>query len=96
MHGRRILSKFAVYMPGLAQAQVDFVTLGFRPMPADELPVVGPVPSVPGVSLCVTHSGVTLAAVLGAYMANELIAGHDEPLLSPYRPDRAFPAPAAA
>jgi glycine/D-amino acid oxidase-like deaminating enzyme len=89
MHGRRILSKFAVYMPGLAQAEVDFVTLGFRPMPADGLPVVGPVPGVPGVSLCVTHSGVTLAAVLGAYMASELIAGRDEPLLSPYRPNRA-------
>lgn len=94
MHGQRILSKFAVYMPGLVQAEVDFVTLGFRPMPTDGFPVVGPVPGVPGVSLCVTHSGVTLAAVLGAFMANELIGGRDEPLLSPYRPSRVFPPPA--
>jgi glycine/D-amino acid oxidase-like deaminating enzyme len=71
---------------------MDFMTLGFRPMPADDLPVVGPVPGVPGVSVCVTHSGVTLAPVLGAYMANEVLAHQVEPMLAPYRPDRAFPA----
>lgn len=88
MHGKRILSKFARYMPGLARAEVDFVTLGFRPMPSDGFPVVGPIPGVPGVSLCVTHSGVTLAALLGDYMANELIAGQEEQMLKPYRPTR--------
>jgi glycine/D-amino acid oxidase-like deaminating enzyme len=91
MHGKRILSKLAAYTPALARAEVDFVTLGFRPMPADEMPVVGPVPGVPGVSVCVTHSGVTLAAVLGAYMADEIVAGKVQPMLAPYRPDRAFP-----
>ena len=96
MHGRRILSKFSVYVPSLKMAEVDFVTLGFRPMPADEMPVVGPVPAVPGVSVCVTHSGVTLAAVLGAYMAGEIMSGREEPLLGPYRPNRAFPVPTTA
>ena len=89
MHGARILSKLAVYMPGVARAEVGSVTLGFRPMPSDGFPVVGPVPGVPGVSLCVTHSGVTLAPLLGDYLASELIAGLDEPMLAPYRPTRA-------
>lgn len=92
MHGARILSKLSVYMPGLARAEVDFVTLGFRPMPSDGFPVVGPVPGVPGVSLCVTHSGVTLAALLGDYMAQETVAGLEEPMLAPYRPTRPMPA----
>jgi glycine/D-amino acid oxidase-like deaminating enzyme len=92
LHGARILSKLAVYMPGLAHAEVGSVTLGFRPMPSDGFPVVGPVPGVPAVSLCVTHSGVTLAPLLGDYMASELIAGEEEPMLAPYRPTRPMPA----
>ena len=36
------------------------------------------------VSLCVTHSGVTLAPLLGDYMASELIAGQEEPMLAPF------------
>ncbi len=96
MHGARILSKLAVYMPGVARAEVRAVTLGFRPMPVDGFPVVGPVPNVPGVSVCVTHSGVTLAPLLGDYMVSELIAGEEEPMLAPYRPTRPMPAPASA
>ena len=96
MHGARILSKLAPYMPGAARAEVGFMTLGFRPMPADGFPVVGPVPGVPAVSVCVTHSGVTLAALLGDYMVNELIAGFQEPMLAPYRPTRAMPLPPPA
>jgi glycine/D-amino acid oxidase-like deaminating enzyme len=79
----------------LANAEVDYVTLGFRPVPLDGFPVVGPVPGVPGVSLCVTHSGITLAAALGAFMTSAIIDGRDEPLLAPYRPSRAFVSAAA-
>jgi len=96
MHGARILSKLAVYMPGLARAEVHSVTLGFRPMPVDGFPVVGPVPGVPAVSVCVTHSGVTLAPLLGDYMTSELLAGEEEPMLAPYRPTRPMPMPASA
>ena len=94
MHGARILSKLAVYMPGLARAEVGSVTLGFRPYPSDGFPVVGPVPGVPRVSLCVTHSGVTLAALLGDYMAQEVMTDLQEPMLAPYRPTRQMPAAA--
>ena len=96
MHGARILSKLAAYMPGIAKAEFGFMTLGFRPMPTDGFPVVGPVPGVPGVSLCVTHSGVTLAVLLGDYMASELVMGREEPMLAPYRPSRQMPPPTAA
>jgi glycine/D-amino acid oxidase-like deaminating enzyme len=92
MHGKRIISKLAVYTPALAKAEVDFMTLGYRPMPTDGFPVVGPVPQAPGVTLCVTHSGVTLAPALGRYMVSEIIECKSEPLLAPYRPSRPMPA----
>ncbi len=95
MHGTRILTKLAAYVPGLAKADFGFMTLGFRPMPVDGFPVVGPVPGVPGVSVCVTHSGVTLAALFGDYMADELVMGRDEPMLAPYRPSRPMQTPAS-
>lgn len=92
MHGARILGKYAKYMPGLAHAEVDHMTIGFRPMPTDGFPIVGAVPNVPGVSVCVTHSGVSLAPLLADYLAAELVHGQEEPMLAPYRPSRAMPA----
>ncbi len=92
MHGKRIISKLAVYTPALAKAEVDFMTLGYRPMPTDGFPVVGPVPQAPGVTLCVTHSGVTLAPVLGRHIVSEIIECKSEPLLAPYRLSRPMPA----
>jgi glycine/D-amino acid oxidase-like deaminating enzyme len=88
MHGARILSKLAAYTPALAQGEVSHVTLGFRPMPKDGFPIVGSLPGIPAVSVCVTHSGVTLAPLLGDFMAAELVEGRDEPSLAPYRPGR--------
>lgn len=95
MHGARILSKLAPYVPVLSKAEVDFMTLGFRPMPTDGFPVVGTVPGVPQVSLCATHSGVTLAPLLGDYAVDELLTGDEEPMLAPYRPSRSMPVPAS-
>src|SRR6266545_2444621 len=39
--------------------------LAWRSMPADRLPIVGPVPGLDSLYLAVTHRGVTLAPVLG-------------------------------
>ena len=91
MHGARILGKYAKYMPGLAHAEFDHMTIGFRPMPTDGFPIVGAVPGVPGVSVCVTHSGVSLAPLLADYLAAELVEGREEPMLAPYRPSRSMP-----
>ena len=39
-------------------------------------------------SLAVLHSGVTRAPVIGQGLAQEILAGEEEPLLAPYRPQR--------
>jgi glycine/D-amino acid oxidase-like deaminating enzyme len=92
LHGNRALTKIIAFLPGARSAALDHVTLGFRPMPMDGLPVVGRVPGAPGFYTVVTHSGVTLAPILGQYVRAELLRGEDEPMLAPYRPGRFAPA----
>ena len=92
LHGNRALTKITAFLPGARAAALDHVTLGFRPMPMDGFPIVGPVPGAPGFYTVVTHSGVTLAPILGEYVRAELLRGEDEPMLAPYRPGRFGPA----
>lgn len=64
----------------------DFHAIGYRAMPLDEFPVIGAAGD--GVYIAVMHSGVTLAAAVGLFATQEILAGKLEPLLAPYRPDR--------
>ncbi|CAB9500271.1 FAD dependent oxidoreductase [Seminavis robusta] len=61
-----------------------------RPIPLDGLPSVGFLE--PGFYCVVTHSGVTLAPILGAMVATELSKGVDLDTLEPFRPNRFFGA----
>ena len=63
-------------------------TLGIRPIPADGLPVIGPVSGLPGLYLAVMHSGITLAPLVGRLTAEEIIGGHVVDILGTYRLDR--------
>jgi glycine/D-amino acid oxidase-like deaminating enzyme len=64
------------------------VRLGVRPVPADGLPVVGPVPGVHGAYVAVMHSGVTLAPAVAGLVASEIVDGVPAPELSGLRPAR--------
>lgn len=59
-----------------------------RPTPDDGHPIVGPVDDVEGLYIAVTHSGMTLAAVLGRLVAQEIVDGERSALLAPYSFDR--------
>ncbi|MDX2142482.1 MAG: FAD-binding oxidoreductase [Rhodospirillaceae bacterium] len=87
-HGERVISQVKAYIPKAEGLVLDHVRMGFRPMPTDGHPVVGPVPGTPGVYCVVTHSGVTLAPILGRYVAQEVMAGTPVEMLGPYRPER--------
>lgn len=65
---------------------LDRFALGFRPVPADGLPLIGAVQ--PGLSLAVMHSGVTLSALAGEALAAEISGQGDHPLLADFRPAR--------
>jgi glycine/D-amino acid oxidase-like deaminating enzyme len=88
-HGHRILSRIAAVFPAARERPLERLTLGFRPMPPDGMPVVGPVPFVANAYVVVTHSGVTLAPILGELVTAELIGGAaPSELLAPFRPPR--------
>jgi glycine/D-amino acid oxidase-like deaminating enzyme len=57
-------------------------------MPQDERPIVGAVPGVSGFYVAVTHSGVTLAPLVGQLAAQEITTGQPSPMLVPYRIER--------
>ena len=87
-HGTRVLDKVKAFLPGSHAATVDHVTLGFRPMPTDGFPIVGAVPGTADLYVAVSHSGVTLAPILGEHVTRELLDGQHVEELAPYRPDR--------
>ncbi len=59
-----------------------------RPTLPDGLPAVGRPKATPGLFLAVTHSGVTLAPVIGEIAANEILGDNRDAALSRYHPDR--------
>lgn len=63
-------------------------SVGYRPTPADEFPVIGGLANRPGLYLAVMHSGITLAPAVGLFAAEEILAGRRDPLLASYGPER--------
>lgn len=66
--------------------ELDRFALGYRPVPADGLPLIGAVQ--PGLSLAVMHSGVTLSALAGEALAAEITGQGDHAMLADFRPSR--------
>lgn len=82
-----LLNRARAVSPALGDTALGSVRRCIRPLPDDGLPIVGSHPSVEGLYVAVTHSGITLAAQLGLLIAEDLLHG-DAPALNPYRPDR--------
>lgn len=64
-------------------------TVALRPVPQDGLPVIGAV--CDGLHVACMHSGITLAALSGELVAQEMLEGvtnRSSALLAPYRPGR--------
>ena len=87
-HARVLLAQAARFFPVLAGTGVDRWWLAYRAMPAHRLPIVGPLPWLDQLYLAVSHSGVTLAPVLGRLVAKEVADGTADGLLAPFRPGR--------
>lgn len=85
---RDLVRRAARVLPAIDAAAPEAVRIAVRPIPADGISAVGPVPGIAGCYLVVTHSGVTLAPFLGRAAADEIISGRLEPRLEPFRPAR--------
>lgn len=89
-HAARIFFAVGDFVPALAEAEIEDVYIGWRPLPLDGHPVIGASPGRPDVYLAVMHSGVTMAPITGQLAAHELLSGEQAPNLAPYRPGRNF------
>jgi glycine/D-amino acid oxidase-like deaminating enzyme len=87
-HARALLAQAARFFPALRGVPVRRRILAWRAMPADRLPIVGPVPWLDTLYVAVTHSGVTVAPALGRLVALEVATGEPDGRLAPFRPGR--------
>lgn len=89
-HAQRIIDVAERYLPGIKDAEIEEVVIGWRPLPLDGHPVLGPSPAQPNAYIAITHSGVTLAPIIGKLAAQELLEGIALDTLTHYRADRRF------
>ena len=88
----RLVEAIRQMIAGAENVPLDYFTVTERPTPGDGFPLVGAVPGWSGLSLVVSHSGVTLAPALGQMIAGEVLTGTRDRLLLPYGVDRAMAA----
>jgi glycine/D-amino acid oxidase-like deaminating enzyme len=87
----RVFEAVKRLLAGMDQLAFERHVVARRPMPADRLPIVGRMAGVDGLHVAVTHSGVTLAAALGRFVAAEVMTGERAPLLAPFGLERLGP-----
>jgi glycine/D-amino acid oxidase-like deaminating enzyme len=75
-------------LPGLVDARVTGTLPGIRPVPADGMPIYGPVPSLPGFYLANLHFGLTLVALTGRVLTSFVLGEEPEVDVSGYRYER--------
>jgi glycine/D-amino acid oxidase-like deaminating enzyme len=81
-----------LFLPQMNDLAVERVTLGYRVMPRDEYPILGFAKACPNLYVAATHSGVTLAPLIGEFASLEILDGVHVKTLDPYRPSRFFAA----
>jgi glycine/D-amino acid oxidase-like deaminating enzyme len=86
--GDRVLAAAADVVPALRHSRIESTRMGVRPIPHDGLPVVGLLPGLQNLYVAVTHSGVTLALILGRLIALEVALHRPQRVLAPFRPER--------
>lgn len=67
--------------------ELDYFTIGYRPMPEDGLPILGAT-GVDGLTVAVMHSGVTNAALVGELLSKQILTGESDPALADFQLDR--------
>ena len=89
-HAARMFAVARRFAPCTADAVVESVRIGWRPLPIDGHPVLGASDARPDVYLAIMHSGVTLAPIVGQLAAHELTEGVEVERLQDFRPGRDF------
>lgn len=83
-----LLDRAARFYPDLTRAGLATARIGVRPIPIDGVTIAGQLPGFTNFYVAVTHSGVTLGALLGRLIAEEIRTGEPPAQLAPFRPER--------
>ncbi len=86
-HAGELLTRAAAVLPALDGVSPATRRICVRPLPTDGKPIVGWLPGMTNAYLIVTHSGMTLGALLGRLATAEVL-GTAQSVLQPYRPTR--------
>jgi D-amino-acid dehydrogenase len=92
-----VLEQALTVAPGLRDATLLETRVGFRPATPDGLPVLGPLPGHPHVVLATGfgHTGLTLAPLAGALVADMVLGETPRVDVRPYGADRFIPTSGA-
>ena len=93
---RHLMDAAAELLPDVSDASFEGVRVGLRPAAPDGLPVIGPFPSTPRVTLATGHfrNGVLLAPLTARIVSDYVLDGVTDPAFSVTTPAR-FLAPAS-
>ena len=83
-----LLERAARVFPPAREAHLVDARVGVRPMPVDGHTIAGRLPGLGNAWVVATHSGVTLGALLGGLIADEVLGKPASAELAPFRPDR--------
>jgi glycine/D-amino acid oxidase-like deaminating enzyme len=86
--GEKLLKNAQPFLAKLKDASLETVTLGYRVLPEDGLPIVGFTARSPNVYIASMHSGMTLAPIIGQCACAEILEGTAVELLAPFRLSR--------
>ena len=85
---QRTISRFASHFPEQKKIEIDKIIAAYRPMPEDGYSVIGQPENRPGLYIASTHSGVTLAPIIGKLAAQEILENQNSELLNSFRIER--------
>jgi len=88
-HLRRINKHFKNMVKTSISLNASEVLVGWRPIPKDGLPIIGRYKNK-SIYLAVMHSGISLAAIVGTLVTQEIVDEVDSLLLDDFRPSRFF------
>ena len=78
-----LLAEASRLLAGNPRLEPDWYAAGPKPIPGDGEPVLGAVDEVGGLYLAFTHSGATLALIVGELLAYEVLHG-PHPMLATF------------
>jgi glycine/D-amino acid oxidase-like deaminating enzyme len=89
-HGERLLQQTNLLFQEKLNLDLDQISIGWRPLPKDGMPIIGWLPYRPNSYVATMHSGVSLAAIVAKVASQEILDGVSNNLLKEFRPSRFF------